>query len=140
MKRPLCLFLCSVLAGCGFLHRDLVSRGVYRLEATEVGGCKVVATAVSRGGKLVVEGRLTGRRFASPPAAAVEVAVFSRAGTTLGKRFADLRLSHNRRASRTHAYFDAEFDEIPPPGSVIRIRAESPESLTSGCGEPHPAG
>lgn len=133
MKQIACLVLFLTVPGCGFLFHDLVSQGVYRLESDEVGGCRLTATAVERGEGLLVEGRLTGAYFASPVTAAVEVSIVSPTGSVIETKHAGLRTSRNRRSSRAHAYLTAEFDTVPPAGTVIRVRQLSPSTQIPGC-------
>lgn len=137
MKRIVCLVVCCALAGCGLLAPDLVSRGVYRLEAAEVGSCRLVITAAAEAGRLLVEGVLTGKgRFPYPLAAEAVVSLVASDGSELKRTRAALRRSRVRRGGGTHAYFTAGFDRIPPAGTLIRVRPPSPDVPIPGCGKP----
>lgn len=137
MKRTVRLLACWSIAGCGPLFPDLVSRGVYRLEPTEVGRCRVVVTAEEKDGRLVVEGQLSRGRFPYPLEAETEVSIVAPNGSEIGRTRPVLRRSRNRRSSGTFAYFTAEFDRVPPPGTLIRVTpGRSPGAHIPGCESP----
>ncbi len=110
-----------LLAGCGWVHRDLVARGVYRVETVGVSGCEAAATAEARDGKLHVEGRLRGMRIVTPVDGSVVVRLVSPEGKEVAARSGAIRLVGHRRTSHAHPEFDAVFDAVPPPGTVIQV-------------------
>lgn len=137
MKQTMWLMLCCFLPGCGLLVPDLVSQGVYRLEPPEVGRCRVAVTAEVQDGRLLVEGELSRGRFPYPLEAETEVSLVAPDGSEIGRTRPVLRRSRNRRSSGTFAYFTTEFDRVPPPGTLIRVRpGRSPGSHIPGCEKP----
>lgn len=137
MKRAVSLLACWLIAGCGLLVPDLVSQGVYRLEPTEVGRCRVAVTAEVKDGRLLVEGQLSRGRFPYPLQAETEVSLVAPDGSEIGRTRPVLRRSRNRRSSGTFAYFTTEFARVPPPGTLIRVQpGRSPGSDIPGCEKP----
>lgn len=137
MKRTVFLAACCFFPGCALLAPDLVSQGVYRLEAAEVGSCRLAVTAEAEAGRLLVEGVLAGKeRFPYPLAAEAVVSLVAPDGSEAGRTRAALRRSRVRRGGGTHAYFTAGFDRVPPPGTLIRVRPQSPDSPIPGCEKP----
>lgn len=121
MKTRLFAMLILLLASCGWFHRDLVARGVYRVETVGVSGCEVSATAEARDGTLRVEGRLRGMRIITPVEGTVDVRLVSSEGKELASRSTEIRLVNHRRTSHSHPEFEAAFEVLPPPGTVIRV-------------------
>lgn len=113
--------LMLMFAGCGWFHRDLVARGVYRVETVGVSGCEVAATAEAQDGTLRVEGRLRGMRIITPVAGTVDVRLVSSEGKELASRSTEIRLVNHRRTSHSHPEFEAAFEVLPPPGTVIQV-------------------
>lgn len=137
MKRPVRLIVCGLLTGCGLLGRDLLARGLYRLESAEVGRCRLAATAEVKDGKFLVEGRLSRGRFPYPLEAEAAVLLVDAGGSEFEKTRVRLRRSRNRRGGGTFAYFTAEFEQAPPAGTLIRVRPAGPAGQgIPGCAKP----
>lgn len=136
MRNLVRLIVCCSLAGCGLLAPDLLSQGIYRLESPAAGRCRLAATAEEKDGRLLVEGRLSRGRCPYPRQAEIEVSLVAPNGCEIGKTRPRLRRSRNRRSGGTFAYFTAEFDRVPPPGTVIRVcTLPSETARRDGCGQ-----
>lgn len=129
--RGVCVLALFVLAGCGWLHRDLISRGVYRLETVGVLGCEVAATAVERAGKLHLDGLIRGIRLTSPVTGEVEVRLKTPDGKEAGWGRGAIRPVGHRRTGHSHPRFEVTFDELPPPGTVIMVFPRFPLCATA---------
>jgi hypothetical protein len=134
------------LAGCALAppaEPDLVAQGTYRLESDSLGErCRLATDVREKGGRLVVTGTWISAphcRLGSLPV----VEVVDQGGTVIARRTAALEksshvgtLSHPPRTHppprHTHEVITAEFDPVPPPASVIRIRLTGAEPPRAG--------
>jgi hypothetical protein len=119
MKRLVGLVTPWAFAGCVFASNDLVSQGVYRTEIAETYNRSLRLTAREDGGKLIVEGRYRGVAGRGPTAPDVEMSLVAPDGSEIGRT--QVSFVHHPKRRMSHDHFWAEFDALPPPGTVIRV-------------------
>lgn len=124
--RGACLLAVFVLDGCGWPHRDLISRGVYRLETVGVTGCEVAAAAEDDAGRMRLTGLIRGFRLVHPVDGTVDIRLVPPGGGVPTSRSVRLRLVPHRRTSHSHPEFEAVFDALPPPGTLIQVHPRFP--------------
>lgn len=112
----------STAAGCFSFSPDLVSRGDYRLEVTDSDRCSLSTTVKAWNERLRVNTSRSGSAARFPPGTRVEVSLITPDGTVLATEQAHLHLGRVHRMKRSRPYFEAMFDVVPPPGTLIRIR------------------
>lgn len=112
----------SAAAGCFSFSPDLVSRREHRLEVSDSDRCSLSTTVKAWNGRLRVNTGRSGSAARFPPGTRVEVSLVTPDGTVLATEQAHLHLGRVHRLKRSRPYFEAMFDVVPPPGTLIRIR------------------
>lgn len=115
-----------LLAGCAtwFQHsRDLVDRGLYRLESdkAENGRCRTEFDVRERDGRLVVRGKRNVSTERCAPTGPPVIEVVEPGGRLVARQQATPSARPHQRTGHFHALFQVEFDSLPPYGSLIRI-------------------
>lgn len=119
MRRIAGLVTAFAFAGCVFASNDLVSQGVYRTEVAETYNRSLRLTVREDGGRLIVEGRYRGVAAYGLTGPGVEVSLVAPDGSEIGRTRASV--VHHSQKRMSHDHLRAEFEVIPPPGTVIRV-------------------
>lgn len=137
-RRRLVMTVSLFLASGGCLGEpcpgDLLTQGVYRLEADsdEQSGVEVAAIGVE--GSLLVSGRLKARHHRGGPVSATgKASLVSPDGTVLGWQPLSYTPSRHGRRSHPPATFTARFPFLPPVGTTIRVQHTTPPPAGYGA-------
>ena len=116
------LFFCSSCSTLFDGRNDLFKTGRYRLAVDEIRGCTLEAVAVDRDGNLIVSGRMTFRHHPEAPlSGAVTGEIVGPEGKHIETRSVPFKAFPHARHLHPAAKFELTFDQIPPPGSLIRL-------------------
>ena len=130
MRRFFGLILWVSLSGCSLFRRDLVEEGVYQVDASNFCGHALAVRAWESGGKLVVKGRVMNLPYSVGLPADGEVSLAASDGVEIATKRAAFRRWYKHRG-RSYPFLQVEFERIPPPGSLIRVRSAG---AVSECG------
>lgn len=116
------VFFCSSCSTLFATRSDLFETGEYRLAVDEIQGCTLDAAASAQDGHLIVSGRMTFRHHSDAPLSGdVTGEIVGPNGARIETKSTPFKAYPHGRHLHPAAKFALTFDQIPPPGSLVKL-------------------